>query len=287
MYPSLVLIMLGLLAAGWLTVAYRRAAGTTLRAPIAWQAIALVAVIATEIFVRFGAMGPATATAWRYLAAVGTFCPAMALLGAKRPQDGGWQFIVASLWLILSLPALQTMVFAPASRLDLHPAWRAFLMLLVTVTLANYLPTRFGLSAVLFAAAQLLLLHAHTPIPWPGRDSTAVLIAVGLAVLAATLAGIVPPRRRGTITPSDRAWLDFRNAFGAVWALRVMERINQAARSSGGPDVLQWDGFADGCDPLDEKSGVGESLSTTIRMLLRRFVSADWIERRRPPETDE
>ena len=39
-----------------------------------------------------------------FAAAMIVFCPAMALLGAKRPQDKPWQLIVLSLWGILALP---------------------------------------------------------------------------------------------------------------------------------------------------------------------------------------
>jgi hypothetical protein len=90
-----------------------------------------------------------------------------------------------------------------------------------------------------------------------------------------------------TATWSDRAWLDFRNTFGAVWALRVMERINQAARQSGRAEVLRWQGFVAGWDPLAEREAAGQSLTMTIRMLLRRFVNVAWLERRRLDATRE
>jgi hypothetical protein len=277
MEPMIGLAGLGLVLAFWLVVAYRRAAGSTLRAPVAWGGVALVAVMLVEFWLCVAPTSSTQVTTWRYLAAVGTFCPAMALLGAKRPQDRGWQFVVASLWLVLAVPALQSLVFAPQSRLDLHPAWQAFLLLLAGVSLVNYLPTRFALPACLVAAAQLLLLHDFGPVPWRGSGSDAVLTALSLLAMATTFAGIGWPRRQTATTQSDRAWLDFRDAFGAVWALRAMERINQAARQAGRAESLRWYGFAEPWDPLEESGGANDSLATTIRMLLRRFVSADWL----------
>jgi hypothetical protein len=205
----------------------------------------------------------------------------MALLGAKRPQDRGWQFVVATLWLVLALPALQTLVYAPRSELELHPAWRGFLILLTLVAVSNYLPTRHALAALLAGGAQLLLLHPHNPLPWHGSASGAVQAAGGLLLLAMTAAGCPWPRPVTIANPANRVWRDFRNAFGVVWALRVMDRINQAARQSGHAERLSWYGFGESWNPVSESPvGPTDPLQVTVHMLLRRFVSADWIARR-------
>ncbi len=274
-------LVLGIVLTAWLIVAFRRTQGSTLRAPVVWAAIAVATVIIVEV--ALGAERGPLAVAWRYIAAVSTFCPSMALLGAKRPQDRGWQFVVATLWLILALPAWQAMVFTPGSRLDLHLAWRWFLLLLVAVAVSNYLPTRFAIPALMAGAAQLFLLHNQLPVPWHGTDAAAVQIACGLWLLAMTLVGGRRPRATGPPHPADRVWRDFRDHFGAVWALRVMERINQAARQEGRQERLQWHGFSAGWDPWQrELTGKPDPLELTIRMLLRRFVSPEWIARRHP-----
>ncbi len=67
-----------------------------------------------------GKPDPSWAAPARYIAAMSTFSPIMALLGAKRPQDRGWQFIVATLWAILSLPACEWLLFGGVA--EIHPA---------------------------------------------------------------------------------------------------------------------------------------------------------------------
>ena len=42
----------------------------------------------------------------------------------------------------------------------------------------------------------------------------------------------------------NRRWLGFRDAFGAFWALRVLQMINQTAELQQWPVRLVWGGFA-------------------------------------------
>jgi hypothetical protein len=280
--PTTMRVALGALLAAWLVWAYRRTAGTTLRAPVMWMLAALVVVLTAESLVdRASAVGGTI----RYLAAVGSFCPSMALLGAKRPQDRGWQFVVATLWLVLGLPALQSLVFHPHSPLDLHPAWRWFLIVLIGIVVANYLLTRWALPVLLAGAAQWLLLGDQAPLGWRGNAESAVAGALALLLAAATCVSSGWPRRRGDAAAgsgsgSDRVWLAFRDAYGAVWALRVMERINQAAGQAERQERLGWQGFTEHWDPLgDSARDPSDPLAATVRMLLTRFVSTAWIER--------
>ncbi len=41
----------------------------------------------------------------------------------------------------------------------------------------------------------------------------------------------------------DRVWTDFRDLFGTVWSLRVMERVNETARLQQWNWELTWSGF--------------------------------------------
>lgn len=142
-------VILAVAIAALLLSSLVRTRGTTLVAPCVWALVACLALVVSESIIAGWNPSPAARAVLRYLAALTTFCPAMALLGAKRPQDRGWQFIVGSLWIVLALPALQPILLARSSLFDLHPAWSAFLGVLILISVCNYLPTRFALPAVL------------------------------------------------------------------------------------------------------------------------------------------
>ncbi|MCO6456862.1 MAG: hypothetical protein J5I93_16310, partial [Pirellulaceae bacterium] len=84
----------------------------------------------------------------------------------------------------------------------------------------------------------------------------------------------------------DRVWLDFRDQFGAFWALRVAERMNVALAQQRWPLVLGWSGFS----RSEHSAGEGDlspatpaAVDATLHSLLRRFVSRDWIAARTEP----
>ena len=262
----------------------RQLRGTTLVAPANWCLLSSLVLMVVETWLFLRPVGPAEA-AWRYLAAVSTFCPMMALLGAKRPQDRGWQFIVASLWIVLALPATQDLVFSPGSRLHLHAAWQWFLIILIVISLANYLPTRFGGSAMLVAIGQWLLLREQSP--FMSQLPTNSEPAWGLLLLALSIlwARITIARRRDTRQGWSRVWIDFRDCFGVVWALRITERVNQSARAYGWPIRLTWNGFVGADQPADlpDQSAFSSEVELSLRTLLRRFVSPEWIDERVGP----
>lgn len=267
-------------------------AGTTLVAPWCWSLAALAALAATEIAIAgAGSPMPDWAPPLRFAAAVGTLCPAMALMGAKRPQNRGWQLIVLSLWAILCLPSLEWLLFGGPR--DIHPARSWFLAILVGVTAVNGLGARFWPSSLLYCAGQLVLVIPFLTTNSPLGNSVGPIWGLGGIVLAWALMAAGWPRPAPARAPLDRVWLDFRDAFGMVWALRVMERINAAARMYDWPVRLSWHGFHDAAqgeagqggahqgdaqqsEPVDVPLAVEKSL----RSLLRRFVSPAWIEAR-------
>ncbi len=258
-----------------------RRRGTTLVAPANWCLVSLGLVVTVEAWLYLRPVG-ASEAAWRYLAAVSTFCPIMAMLGAKRPQDRGWQFIVASLWIVLALPATQDLVFSPGGRLHLHAAWRWFLAILIIMSLANYLPTRFGLSAVLACLGQAVLLREQSPFmaaaPERGETSWGILLlAVSILWARASIA-----REPATAPGWNRVWKDFRDCFGVVWALRITERVNQSARDYRWSIRLTWPGFVLADEPtgLPDRSAFSPQVELSLGTLLRRFVSQEWIDTR-------
>lgn len=256
----------------------RALGGTTLLAPWVWSVVALVSVAGAEIVVGLDASLPLN---WRmglrYAAAMATFTPIMALLGAKRPQDRGWQFIVVSLWAILALPSFEWLLFGEIK--ELHPARLWFLLVLVGVGALNGVATRRWLSSACYAAGQGALIApflSTTAAPPP--DSSAPLL--GLTLIAASFA--LPVRVRGVHAMAgglNRVWLDFRDAYGLVWSLRVAERMNTSAAMYDWPVQLGWQGFH-GREPGSGPVAVPEAVEDSMRTLLRRFVSADWIDAR-------
>jgi hypothetical protein len=247
-------------------------AGTTLSAAWCWAAAAWVAVIAASWIGRLAA-AQGDEGDWRQslqmAAALTTVCPAMALLGAKRPQHVAWQWIVLSLWVVLSLPAGEWLLFAAPP--NVHTARRWFLLVLLVPGIVNYLPTRHAVAALLFGAGQVVLLAAYLPGgSLPAADHT--LPALGLIVAAM----VVAQRPRRPMTggdPLERLWRDFCDLYGLVWGLRVAERFNASAATNGWPVRLVWRGFRSASgDGLPELSAAErEAVAANLASWLGRF----------------
>lgn len=268
------------LGAGALVRRRKRLAGTTLAAVWVWSLVSLAAIGGAELLFSLAGNGE-PATPWthalRFTAAVSSICPVMALLGAKRPQDRGWQFIVLSLWVILSLPAAHWLLFGGMR--EIHPAQVGLLAILIGAGAINALATRHWLAGLLYALGQVALLGPYfsSLSPWLAGQRGPL---IGLALVVASSLLLALSRERSN-APSglDRVWLDFRNAFGAVWGLRVMERMNVSSAMYGWPVTLTWQGFI----PREDAQSAAEPaaiVEDSLRTLLRRFVSPEWIDER-------
>jgi hypothetical protein len=219
------------------------------------------------------------ASLWRYVAAAMTFCPLMGVLGAKRPQDRGWQWVVLSLWVILLVPAMQAVAARSGHRLELYGAWRLLLTALIGMGLLNYLPTRFALAALLFAIGQALLFGPYLVTIESSGDGWRI---AGLALILATAATAFVTASRGIPVTSDvgesssiarfnARWFAFRDGWGAFWGLRVQQRMNQTAELSGWPVRLEWwDGFVPRSDEAINPQ-LAAHIQQTLDSLLRRF----------------
>ena len=109
-----------------------------------------------------------------------------------------------------------------------------------------------------------------------------LLLAAGLTTILASRGAAVPT------WPLNRVWVDFRDAYGAVWALRQMDRLNATSRQQGWNVVLTWQGFEgpDGESVNHLSSESQAELLDAFRALLTRFVSPAWLaERLRAPAT--
>jgi hypothetical protein len=256
--------------------------GSTLIYPWCWSMASIVAVGGCEALVT-ASHGEVGGTAWagpiRYLAAVATFCPVMAVLGAKRPQHRAWQWVVVSLWLVLSLPALEAIAFRTGPQVTPPMAWKLMIAVLVSLELLNYLPSRHLWAVVIFAGGQAVLLAPHLA---KGVKIGSSLPLVTLAMWCLSLV-LVWLRERGerhvseTETDTDR-WTRFRDWYGAFWMLRVMSLVNHTAKVSNWPVVLMPGGFVQIHDtgstiaadtlPTDVRAGINRSLGTTLRRFL-------------------
>lgn len=265
-----------------------RVRGSTFTAPVAWAAAALLSYVLLEatLLGPGEAWRPFTVSAMRYVAAVGTLCPLVAILGAKRPQDRAWQWIVASLWVILALPALQGLARPVGDHFALAGAWKWFVALLLVVSWLVYAPTRYWHAAMLAVAGQAVLL-------WPALAGGNVsqgtqLAAIGATLLLAALAAaLVVARRPRALRVDDasyaeilsqplRRWLAFRDQWGALWALRVMARVNQTAEIQHWPVRLRMSGFDDsgsrqGQETPADGPALRDRVNGALDGILRRF----------------
>jgi len=263
--------------------------GTTLAGPWWWSVIALALLAAVETIVALNRnyADASISEPLRLVALTGLFTPFMSQLGAKRPQDRAWHFIVLSLWAILALPAAETLFLQRGQALEVYDARCWFLLALVAVSAANLGLTRWWPSALLIAAAQMLTLAEY--LPWL-RDSavadwpSAERIAIGslLLAIAAGLPCLRIPRRRN-VPAWDAHWRDFRDSFGALWAIRVAEQVNQSAEQHDWPFRLRWNGFRllSNDRPLAESPFETQPiLAQVMENLFRRFVDEDWTRAR-------
>jgi hypothetical protein len=255
---------------------------TTLVSPWLWAWAALGAWSSVEFVAALLGERGATWLAPARLAAIAlSFCPAVSLIGSKRPQHAGWNFVVLSLWAIVALPAAENFFLHPGEKLALGDARGWFLWILLLLGPINFVPTRFWLASLLIAAGQLLAASRYLALlqrPLVPHAELPGLALCGCGLLAAAMAS----RRvaKGAM-PYDRLWLDFRDSFGLLWALRVQERLNASAQQYGWNIELTWSGFR---QPLRSETPATDSnepvLRTTFTGLLRRFSSHDWIAAR-------
>jgi hypothetical protein len=262
-----------------------RLTGSTLIAPWWWALGSLWAIagVETALACLSGRDLGIWPQALRYSAAATLFCPLMAALGAKRPQNGPWQFIVFSLWFVLVLPAAEAVVVRSSPAFEVRGLRAWFLLALIGLGVVNSLPTRFWLSALFSATGQTILFLPYLPFSLAGLGRWGTPLALLFCVAGLALAATGPPPRRAALTPLDRLWLDFRDLFGALWSLRVAERVNAAAALYHWEIGLSWGGFHTASGepiPAELPAELAAAVRQNLENLLRRFVSPEWIDAR-------
>jgi hypothetical protein len=236
-----------------LAQAWRANRHTTLRYALAWLAAAWLA---------WGALTLVDTGGVRYLALCLTGCAAVAVLGARLPIAGAWNFVVLGLLTVLWLPWFENILVRGGPLLD--PLRLLFVIATLAVGVLNYLPTRLAGAVLMLAlacAAELVLLLdvalAEVWRPWLTHVSR------GSIPLACWLPWAMA-RRSATLSAFDRQWLAFRDRFGLMWGQRVREQFNRAAANAGWPVVLGWNG-------LRASTFVTADMVETLGALLKRF----------------
>lgn len=263
--------------------AWKDAEGTALRASVVWAGIALGFGIATECAALLEPIstGRPSAGHLAYLCCLATLAGLISVLNARTPGGGAWAILMALLVVVFLIPWLEGSGLGRGAnslaRLRLDNPWTIFFALLVFAGVTNYLPTRFGPAAAALAVGFLLEYLALTRI---------VASRVGLATVwtafpwtlavAGALVGDGAEKARIPARGLDTLWFWFRDRWGVVWGLRVMERFNRSAASLDWPVRLGWHGTEDATGKvIPGDSPASAEASAVLSSLLRRFATAE------------
>ncbi len=267
---TLVLIALGLTG--------RSLRGTTLVAARWWAVVAAALTVGVEGCLWASPIAADRQMTLRYIAAAATFCPMMAVLGAKRPQNGPWQMIVFSLWLILVLPAAEAYFVRRGAAVQIHDVRGWFLWALIGLGCLNYVGTRHGFASVIVAAGQVLLFSEHLPLLHHSIASWRPPCAYTFFLIAVVLAWSHGSRRPLSV---DLIWTRFRDHFGVFWSFRIAERFNSEAESQTWPCRIGHFGVHSPNSIGPNETGkviVPPAARKLLRSLLARFESEPLLE---------
>jgi hypothetical protein len=289
-----------LLAIRSLFLAWKTLAGTSLRPATIWGMLAVsfsaIAMFAGDVAVP----GHPREGFFVHLSFLATLASLVSVLGARKPGENAWAILCGLFLAIGMLPMLEGIGLAKRfdvlDRLRSESPWTWFFVLVIIAGAGNYLPTRFGLPAFILGtglAYHLRLIWTPTGrAEWRGGYWFMLPWALATAI---TLGAFLARRPRKFESPSNfqEYWIPFRDAWGAAWALRVLERVNQTCIRNGWPERLTWFGLMS-AEPLvnsgDLRSEIttesipnavanqsddpflnSVSLSATLTVFLRRF----------------
>jgi hypothetical protein len=237
---------------------------TSLKAATRWALAAWLAWGVTLALALGNASFPAEAA---YLALCLTGCAGIAVLGARRPGVGPWNFVLLALLAVNLLPlAAARLRSTELAFADYHGLLAAGVVL---VSLLNYLPSRLGLAA-LFALFGCAVVIARLAVVDLG--STVINQAAALCLAMTPWLGYWSLHRRTAARVDfDNLWLDFRDRFGFVWAQRLREQFNRSAANAGWQVALGWNGLRPAAGTAVITQETRESARYALDALLKRF----------------
>jgi hypothetical protein len=241
---------------------------TTLTHALGW---AIAAWGAWLLALLFTALDSGMASLVRYSALCLTGCAGVAVLGARRPGAGAWNFVVLVLLVVLLLPLAEGL-----GTLHLEPLRIVFLAATLTVGVLNYLPTRLATAMICLAlgCGVELFLFVGPEGAHPALEEAAPLSRFLLALAPwAAFERLRSSRAPGTEV--DGVWYSFRDRYGMVWGQRTRVQFNAAAKHAGWPVVLHWRGLRLTAENTDTGGLLQGEMAATLRSLLKRFESAE------------
>jgi hypothetical protein len=239
-----------------------------------WQAVLWAVVAWTAWVVAFfveGFAGEASGRMAVYLALCLTGCAGVAVLGARQPGLNAWNFVVLGLLAVFCLPLFPPLIDGRPFELDGPQMY--FLSAVLAFTFLNYFWTR-RLSCFLVLSAIYLILEILYVRGLEGRwqiasHRTRHLIHVQLSVFP----WLVAISLYGLCCYGGEAlwlWWEFRDRYGALWALRVQDQFNRAAVHAGLPVRIDW-----GCgvvyDPPGSEQTNEAKAAELLKAVLKRF----------------
>jgi hypothetical protein len=285
--PVVLFVLIATTAWPW-REAWRRIAGTALRPGLIWVAVSMTLVLLAQALAMLEPFvgGRPLAARVNYLAVLALLAALVFVLNARMPGDKVWAGLTIMLVVVFLIPFLEEPGRLRRAHgltlLQLDTPWALFYGFVVVVGVANYLPTRFGGAAAVLGLALFLEYLALTRADWPLDRQALLGSAVSwLLALCGWLAHWRANRRPNARGECERLWFWFRDQWGAVWALRVLERFNREAALASWPVRLNWFGLepVEPFSDVEASRAVSDAATLTLRGLLRRFAEPQRLDR--------
>ncbi|MFM7316158.1 MAG: hypothetical protein ACKO5E_04375, partial [bacterium] len=284
-WPAWLVVAVLLVTFADLTLASRCLRGTSLRAATVWARLAVLLAILAMVFDAPDATGNGLAGLFSHICFLAILASLVSVLGARRPGENAWALLCGIFLVIGLLPMLEGVSlsrrFDVLDQLRLNSPWNYFLVLVIFAGVSNYLPTRFFAASLVLGFGLgyhlRLIWKPDGRSPWRGEYWWVLPWCLALCVAMASLKAL---REREQGSRFHALWQPFRDAWGAAWALRVLERFNQTAVRNHWPVRLHWFGLFNESGSKNQETNYNEALAeNTLAVLIRRFGDVEKIER--------